>query len=74
MDHLSRQVVDHVLPCACLPHGYAELVLVQAVQVKLPSFLEEDNPASANEVWLRLHSDPLFAVRPLVSCTLLMHG
>ena len=31
-------------------------------QVQLPSFLVEDNPASANEVWLRLHSDPLFAV------------
>ena len=34
-------------------------------EVQLPSFLVEDNPASANEVWLRLHSDPLFAVSTL---------
>ena len=40
------------------------------MHVKLPAFLEEDNPASANEVWLRLHSDPLFAVRtPDCSCS-----
>ena len=30
--------------------------------MQLPAFLTEDTPASANEVWLRLHSDPLFAV------------
>ena len=29
----------------------------------LPSFYCEDTPASANETWARLHSDPLFAVR-----------
>lgn len=29
----------------------------------LPSFYSEDTPASANETWARLHSDPLFAVR-----------
>ena len=28
----------------------------------LPSFYSEDTPASANETWARLHSDPLFAV------------
>ena len=30
--------------------------------VKLPTFYAEDTAASANEVWSRLHSDPLFAV------------
>ena len=30
--------------------------------VKLPTFYAEDSAASANEVWSRLHSDPLFAV------------
>lgn len=30
--------------------------------VKLPTFYAEDTPASANEVWQRIHSDPLFAV------------
>ena len=33
--------------------------------VKMPTFYEEDTAASANEVWSRLHSDPLFAVRAL---------
>lgn len=33
--------------------------------VKLPTFYAEDSAASANEVWSRLHSDPLFAVRDL---------
>ena len=33
--------------------------------VTLPSFYSEDTPASANETWARLHSDPLFAVRLL---------
>ena len=38
---------------------------VQAEAVaQLPSFYAEDTPASANELWSRLHSDPLFAVRP----------
>lgn len=31
--------------------------------VTLPSFYSEDTPASANESWARLHSDPLFAIR-----------
>ena len=30
--------------------------------VLLPTFYSEDTPASANETWARLHSDPLFAV------------
>lgn len=30
---------------------------------QLPSFYAEDTPASANELWSRLHSDPLFAAR-----------
>ena len=30
--------------------------------MKLPTFYAEDSAASANEVWSRLHSDPLFAV------------
>lgn len=30
--------------------------------VKLPTFYAEDTAASANEVWSRIHSDPLFAV------------
>ena len=37
----------------------------------LPSFYSEDTPASANETWARLHSDPLFAVswaRALSKC------
>ena len=29
----------------------------------LPSFYSEDTPASANEMWQRLHSDPLFAIK-----------
>jgi Pre-mRNA splicing factor len=29
----------------------------------LPTFYAEDTPASANETWARLHSDPLFAIR-----------
>lgn len=33
--------------------------------VKMPTFYAEDTAASANEVWSRLHSDPLFAVRAL---------
>ncbi|CAK0779174.1 hypothetical protein CVIRNUC_004711 [Coccomyxa viridis] len=31
--------------------------------VKLPTFYAEDTAASANEVWSRLHSDPLFAIK-----------
>ena len=31
---------------------------------QLPTFYAEDTPASANELWSRLHSDPLFAARP----------
>lgn len=31
--------------------------------VLLPTFYSEDTPASANETWARLHSDPLFAIR-----------
>ena len=34
--------------------------------VKLPTFYAEDSAASANEVWSRLHSDPLFAVSDLL--------
>ncbi|KAK9819174.1 hypothetical protein WJX81_003487 [Elliptochloris bilobata] len=30
---------------------------------QLPTFYAEDTPASANELWSRLHSDPLFAIR-----------
>lgn len=43
---------------------YAQLLTVlQAEQaVMLPTFYSEDTPASANETWARLHSDPLFAV------------
>ena len=37
------------------------MVQVEKV-VKLPTFYAEDTAASANEVWSRLHSDPLFAV------------
>jgi hypothetical protein len=33
---------------------------------KLPSFYSEDTPASANEMWQRLHSDPLFAIKQQV--------
>ncbi|KAK9808797.1 hypothetical protein WJX72_003833 [[Myrmecia] bisecta] len=29
----------------------------------LPTFYAEDTPASANETWARLHSDPLFAIK-----------
>ncbi|CAL8469997.1 g9539 [Coccomyxa elongata] len=31
--------------------------------IKLPTFYAEDTAASANEVWQRIHSDPLFAIR-----------
>ena len=44
---------------------------VQAQQaVLLPTFYSEDTPASANETWARLHSDPLFAVS-LEACLLI---
>ncbi len=33
---------------------------------RLPSFYSEDTPASANEMWQRLHSDPLFAIKQQV--------
>ena len=29
----------------------------------LPSFYQEDTPASANEMWQRLHTDPLFVMK-----------
>ena len=29
----------------------------------LPKFYSEDTPASANEMWQRLHADPLFAIK-----------
>ena len=29
----------------------------------LPAFYSEDTPASANEMWQRLHADPLFAIK-----------
>jgi hypothetical protein len=32
----------------------------------LPSFYSEDTPASANEMWQRLHADPLFAIKQQV--------
>ena len=44
-----------------------QMLVLPALQleqsVTLPSFYSEDTPASANETWARLHSDPLFAVR-----------
>ena len=42
----------------------AYVIQVEKV-VKMPTFYAEDTAASANEVWSRLHSDPLFAVRAL---------
>ena len=33
---------------------------------RLPSFYSEDTPQSANEMWQRLHSDPLFAIKQQV--------
>ena len=44
---------------------------MQPDAVQLPTFYAEDTAASANEVWSRIHSDPLFAVR---ACTLLPSG
>lgn len=32
----------------------------------LPAFYSEDTPASANEMWQRLHADPLFAIKQQV--------
>lgn len=53
------------------------LILLQAQQaVLLPTFYSEDTPASANETWARLHSDPLFAVSLeayLLFCALAQH-
>ena len=43
------------------PEALCWLVQVESVAL-LPSFYSEDTPASANETWARLHSDPLFAV------------
>lgn len=34
-----------------------------AAVAALPSFYSEDTPASANEMWQRLHADPLFAIK-----------
>ncbi len=48
--------------CARAARGQAETV------AQLPSFYAEDTPASANELWSRLHSDPLFAARPAGAC------
>lgn len=45
------------LPPAALPPAQAEAA------ARLPSFYAEDTPASANEVWQRLHADPLFAIK-----------
>lgn len=33
---------------------------------RLPAFYHEDTPASANEMWQRLHADPLFAIKQQV--------
>lgn len=44
------------------PSPSPSLAQVDAV-VKLPSFYAEDTPVAANEVWQRLHSDPLFAIK-----------
>lgn len=33
---------------------------------RLPAFYQEDTPASANEMWQRLHADPLFAIKQQV--------
>ncbi|KAL6774407.1 hypothetical protein ACKKBG_A24885 [Auxenochlorella protothecoides x Auxenochlorella symbiontica] len=34
-----------------------------AAPVSLPAFYSNDTPASANEMWQRLHADPLFAIK-----------
>ncbi len=54
--------------CARAARGQAETV------AQLPSFYAEDTPASANELWSRLHSDPLFAARPAARAALTLHA
>ena len=50
-------------PDSCYVVKANHLANLQAQQtVLLPTFYSEDTPASANETWARLHSDPLFAV------------
>lgn len=50
-------------PSADRPHSLATQVDAVAA---LPSFYAEDTPASAQEVWQRLHADPLFAIKQQV--------
>lgn len=52
-----------LIAAACACNGFIKCILLQGQQaVLLPTFYSEDTPASANETWARLHSDPLFAV------------
>ena len=58
------KTVARGFPCQERYPAYS-MRLVQAESLaQLPTFYAEDTPASANELWSRLHSDPLFAVRP----------
>lgn len=59
-------------PQAPLPrvdsHGRPSLAMQgepaqDAAPVSLPAFYSNDTPASANEMWQRLHADPLFAIK-----------
>ena len=40
-----------------------EVVAQEEGRPVLPSYYQEDTPASANEMWQRLHGDPLFAMK-----------
>ncbi len=56
------------------PNAKNGVLRMQPEAVKLPTFYAEDTAASANEVWSRIHSDPLFAVRALLSPLSLPHA
>lgn len=47
---------------AAIPADAAELQ-GNRTGAAIPSFYAEDTPASANEMWQRLHTDPLFAIK-----------
>ena len=57
-EKLRVQATGTWLAEACL-HFQAEHV------VQLPAFYTQDTPASANEMWQKLHGDPMFAVSSL---------
>jgi len=67
-DNDGQQGRPHVT--SAKPHA----VLQGEQLAELPTFYTQDTPASANEMWQRLHGDPMFAVRPPPQCRLCPHS